>query len=122
MIHQDYIMRMIQQFTDALVNARNEIKLGEESKALATMEDALGHCLNMKGSTVLALAPASLVTVMKLSSLNDAVAIYVSYALERMAEILDHEDASLAQTRREQAQAVARAFEFPLGTVPEGVE
>lgn len=119
MIHEDYILRMIQLFAAAFETALTEAKLGEEEKAVGTLEDAIGRCMNMKSSTVLALAPASLVTVMKLSSLNDSVAIYIAFVLQRIADLIELDDKNLAAMRREQAAAVAKAFEFPLGTEPE---
>ncbi len=120
MLQRDYITEMTRRFGQVLARRMRAALLDADQDAIADLEDAVGSLLDLDGATVLALDPTSLVTMMELSGIADSLAVYVQYALLRIADGYEASgNTALAATRREQAQAVAGAFLCQLGTVPQ---
>ncbi len=120
MLQRDYITEMTRRFGQVLARRMRAALLDADPDAIADLEDAVGSLLDLDGVTALALDPTSLVTMMELSGIADSLAVYVQYALLRIADGYEASgNTALAATRREQAQAVAGAFLCQLGTVPQ---
>ncbi len=120
MLQRDYITEMTRRFGQVLARRMRAALLDADPDAIADLEDAVGSLLDLDGATALALDPTSLVTMMELSGIADSLAVYVQYALLRIADGYEASGSTaLAATRREQAQAVAGAFLCQLGAVPQ---
>ncbi len=119
MLQRDYITEMTRRFGQVLARRMRAALLDADPDAIADLEEAVGSLLDLDGNTALSLDPASLVTMMELSGIADSLAVYVQYALLRIADGYEASgNEALAATRRDQAQAVASAFLCQLGTVP----
>lgn len=120
MLQRDYITEMTRRFGQVLARRMRAALLDADPDAIADLEEAVGSLLDLDGATALALDPTSLVTMMELTGIADSLAVYVQYALLRIADGYEASgNAALAATRREQASAVAGAFLCQLGTVPQ---
>ncbi len=120
MLQRDYITEMTRRFGQVLGRRLRAAVLDADPDAIADLEEAVGNLLDLDGATALSLDSTSLVTMMELSGIADSLAVYVSYALLRIADGYEAQgNLALAGTRREQAEAVANAFLCQLGTVPE---
>ncbi len=120
MLQRDYILELIAQFAESV---RDSLKLASRKKDLAACEDVerqIGELLELDYRTALQLAPDSLVTMMVLSGMGDAVASYVCFALRRLSEIYaEAGNEDLAHIRMAQAMAVAESFNCSVEDVPE---
>lgn len=120
MLQRDYITEMTRRFGQVLARRMRAALLDADPDAIADLEEAVGSLLDLDGATALALDPTSLVTMMELTGIADSLAVYVQYALLRIADGYEASgNAALAATRRDQASAVAGAFLCQLGTVPQ---
>ena len=123
MLQRDYINEIIRQFCDVLARWLRPAVLEANGEAIEEVEAAIGKLMDLDGATALSLAPESLVTMMELMGIADSVAGYVSYTLLRLGDAYDAAGSpSLANLRREQAQAVSVAFQSEFGKVPEEYE
>ncbi len=119
MLQRDYITEMTRKFGQVLARRLRAALLDADPDAIADLEQAVGSLLDLDGATALSLDSASLVTMMELSGIADSLAVYVQYALLRIADAYEASgDLVLAATRREQATAVSAAFICQLGAVP----
>ncbi|MDO5043846.1 MAG: hypothetical protein Q4E22_00905 [Coriobacteriia bacterium] len=119
MLKQDYLLRMIEQFNLAIETSIEKEKLQKFEYAQDTLEDTLAHALDMSSQTLLALSPESFLTIVKLSQINEEVAIYISFILFRLSNILQAQDPKLAQLREAQGRAVAKEYGFEFGLSPQ---
>lgn len=120
MLQRDYITEMTRRIGQVLARRMRAALLDADPDAIADLEEAVGSLLDLDGATALALDPTSLVTMMELTGIADSLAVYVQYALLRIADGYEASgNAALAATRRDQASAVAGAFLCQLGTVPQ---
>lgn len=120
MLQHDYILKLIQEFARTVSAALARARELRDPAAVREVEGAIGGLLELDADTAMSLAPQSLVTMMTLAGTGDAVAGYVSYALEQLAGVMEEmgED-ELAELRHEQADAVAEAFDVSKEEVPE---
>lgn len=118
MLRSDYILQMVQSFYDALGIAFSHAQLGESEQALAVLGRVVGEALEMRPEVALSFAPQSLVSMVELARLDETLALYLSFTLLKMSEILETQGSPLAQLRRDQAHALAVAYGFPLGEEP----
>lgn len=123
-IRNDYLTDMIMRFAQTLTCGLEKSLTGAINGAAAQdgCEQVVGEVLDMDAQTALALSPASLVTMMQISAVDDRLAVYVAYCLERLAGLAEGADDALASVRRDQAQAVAAAYGIAAGTVPPEVQ
>ncbi len=121
-IRNDYILDMIARLVDGIVESITKSKLGRRDEAVVGLERAVGSVLDMDASAALALSPSSLVTMMRLSAVDDSLAAYAVYCLERTAELYDANCDATGALRRAQAAAVAEAYGFSETVVPEELE
>lgn len=122
MLERDYIVEIVGEFARRVGLALRRALNGDES-GIAEAEREVADLLELDPQVALALAPDSLVTMMVLSGMGDAVASYVCYALERVARLYEQAgNEDLAGLRHLQASAVAESFDCDVDAVPEGME
>ena len=121
-IRNDYLLDMIARFVEGMVRASGREREGNLAEAEQDYREVVGEVLDMDADTVLALAPASLVTMTQISAVDERLAVYLAYCLERLAEVAKSTDPGTAQVRREQARALADAFGFTVGELPPELE
>lgn len=117
-IKNDYLLDMIARFVQSVVDALGKARGGLSREAVASFESVVGDVLDMDASCALALSPASLVTMMQLSAVDESLAVYAVYALGQAASVYEDAGDATAGLRRAQAQAIADAYGFPVGEVP----
>lgn len=120
MFEQDYLVRMLLQFFKALVRS-NELrhKQDDPQGAADSLEDAISNAVDMDGAALLSLAPESIAQIMKVSGIDPNVTQFVARSL--LLESVYLEDAGqpyLAQTRAQQAKAIAMEYGFDLPDNP----
>ncbi len=121
-IKHDYILDMISEFTDTVLAGMGKTRAGLSRDALRDYEAIVGRALDMDAATLLALSPESLVTMVRLSAVDESLAVYAVFALQRAAEIYEASGDATGQLRRAQAQAVAGVYGFAVDAVPSEVE
>ena len=121
-IKNDYLLDQISRFVESITAGIGKSRAGRADDAIQTFEAVAGDVLDMDAETVLALAPASLVTMMQLSAVDDSLAGYTVYALERAADAYDCKADATGQLRRAQAQAIADAYGIEVSAVPPEVQ
>ena len=108
----DYILRLIEQL-GAMIRAalaKVGVKGAEEHREVAGQ--AIGLALSMDPAMASDLAPESLVSLLRLSDLDDRVMALLQQALEVEAVAYeDHGDLTTAMLRRDQAEAVRSLLE-----------
>ncbi len=120
MLHRDYLMDIIQNFVNTVLNCLRSALLERDVHSCVEVEQAVGELLDLDAASAMALSPESLVTMMQLSGVGDSVASYVAYSLNRVGDAYQRNGYdTLAKTRHEQASAVAVAFGWSLSQVPE---
>lgn len=110
MLQRDYLMQMIQQFIQAIINSRTTVQRNPQ-EAADSLENAIGQATDIDGATLLSLGPESIASVMQLSGVDPRVAGYIAYSLQLEADYLHQTgNVALADLRQQQAQAVAETF------------
>lgn len=121
-IRNDYLQDMIARFVEAVLRGIGRLKDGAIEEGVAAYEQVVGDVLDMDSQTALALSPASLVTMMQISAVDDRLAAYAAYCLGRIADACEGRPGGLAGVRREQARAIEAAYGIEPGTVPPEVQ
>ena len=120
MLHRDYLLEIISRFVDSVTVSLRRAVLKADVASAKEVEDGIAALLDLDPYTTMSLAPNSLVTMMLLSGLGDAVASYVCYALDRVGDAYDNAgDHDRAELRWDQAQAIAESFGCDPDLVPE---
>ena len=110
MLQRDYLMQMIQQFIQAIINSRATAQRNPQ-EAADSLENAIGQATDIDGATLLLLGPESIASVMQLSGVDPRVAGYIAYSLQLEANYLRQaHNTTLADVRQQQAQAIAEVF------------
>ena len=120
MLHRDYLLEIIARFVDTVTVALRRALFDGKFEAAREVEDSIAALLDLDPATAMNLSQDSLVTMMLLSGMGDALAQYVSYALDRVGDAYDDmgEEAT-ARLRWDQAEAVAESFGVDQNTIPE---
>lgn len=117
MFEQDYLMRLLMQFMEAMRRSIERADDGRDPVGAADMlEAAIGDATDLDGSMLLSLAPESMAQVMQVSGVDPHVTEYVANSLSLEAEFLRSAgNFELADIRAGQADAIAAAYGFDLG-------
>lgn len=129
MIQQDYLLRLIAQFIQAMLHAKRlagrvaedeaeaDAEAGEEVPnpdplgAAEMLEVAFGEALDMDPQMILVLAPESLAAILQVSGTDPQLVPYLVECLYLEAEFLTQAGMSeTADVRAAQADALAVAF------------
>lgn len=121
-IRNDYLLDQIARLVEGILASLERLRSGGEADAIDGFEAVVGDVLDMDAETALSLSPASLVTMMQLSAVDESLAVYAVYALGCAADAYDARGDAIAQVRRAQAQALADAYGFAASAVPPEVE
>jgi hypothetical protein len=115
MLQHDYLLEVINEFVETASRAlRSAYSSHEPSEALEEVREAeqdVSALLDLDPSVAMSLEPDSLVTMMVLSGLGDAVSAYVAFVLSRLAQLYEKMgDSNTANLRREQVNAIVTSF------------
>ena len=124
MFEHDYLVRMFTQFFQALVRSlERSQKEKDPLGAAGLIEEAIGVATEIDGETLLSLAPESMASILSVSGTDPRVIEYVSRGLILEASYLDEGNMpEMAELRREQARALASAYDFELDEEPLSAE
>ena len=79
MFEQDYLMRLLMQFMEAMRRSIERADDGRDPAAAADMlENAIGDATDLDGSMLLSLAPESMASVLQVSGVDPHVTEYVA--------------------------------------------
>lgn len=109
MFQQDYLMRLIWQFVEAL---RRTVEKDDDPEAKAeSVEGAIANALDMDANVVLGLAPESFASILQVSGTDPHVVEYLVRGMALEAHYLEQAGKQQAsQLRFDQACALARAY------------
>lgn len=126
MFEQDYLMRLLMQFMEAMRRSIERADDGRDPAGAAEMlENAIGEATDLDGAMLLSLAPESMAQVMQVSGVDPHVTEYVANSLSLEAEFLRSAgNPELADIRAGQARAIAATYGFDLaeGTPQERID
>ena len=124
MFEQDYLMKLLLQFFNAMVRASELKEKGHDPESAADLlEDAIGNATDMDGGVLLSLAPESIAQVMKVSGVDPNVTQFVARSMLLESVYLDEAgNKGLAAVRAAQAHAIAEEFGFGLPDNPSDFE
>lgn len=116
MFERDYLMKLISDLIQAM--AKSIIQADEEENPYAaarSLELAIGNAVDMDASLFLSLEPASMSSMMAISSMDANGAEYIARSLS-LASVYNRKagDEHLAALRMGQAKAVAEAYGLSL--------
>ena len=118
MIKQDYLMRMILQFFEAMFKTWEKHKK-DPLEAAKDIEDAIATATELDAEALLALAPDSIAQIMKVSHVDETMVPFVGHSLLLEAVYLREAGrADLADLREAQARAIAAEYGFDLPSDP----
>ncbi|MBQ6454700.1 MAG: hypothetical protein IJJ32_01245 [Eggerthellaceae bacterium] len=119
MLQQDYLMRMILQFAEAIRLSLQKSNGQHDPRAAAEMlEAAIGEATDIDGGILLGLAPESMVGIMQVSGTDPHLTGYIAHSLLMSSLYLKKaNEPALAQLREKQARAVAFAYGITLPEV-----
>ena len=121
MLEQDYLMRILLQFAEAIRRSwARAVEDRDPRDAAHMLEDAVGEATDIDGATLLSLSPDSIASVMQVSGVDPRVTEYIARSLLLASGYL-HEagEHELAALREEQARALAQAYDHELPDTPE---
>lgn len=117
MLNKDYIVDQFVRFAEAI---RLGLKKGagdgdEGGTATELLEAQVGESVNIDGQALLALAPESVASILRVSDTDPGVIEYIVRSLLLESQLLGESgNDSLALLRSQQAYAVADAYRIPL--------
>ena len=122
MLEQDYLVRMLVQFFQAMNRAaeRAENKEHPDPQMAADMlETAVGEAVEMDGAALLALSPDYIAQVMRVTGIDPNITQFVARSMLLESVYLEQGgDSGLADVRAAQAHAIADAYGFGLPEDP----
>ena len=120
MLEQDYLVRLLLQFFQAMSRSW-ELKLEKDDPMAAAdmLEIAIGNAVDMDGATLLSLAPESIAQIMQATDVDPTVTQFVARSMLLESVYLDEAgQAGLSSLRASQARAIAQAYGFDLPPDP----
>ena len=120
MFEQDYLMKQLLAFFQALTRSWEQMEEEEDPQGAAdTLEGAIGAATEMDGVALLSLAPESIAQIMQVTGIDPNVVEYVSRSLLLESVYLAKAgNVDLSQVRAAQAHAIADAYGFGLPEDP----
>ncbi len=119
MLHKDYLLEVINQFVDAVSESLGLARKDKDPGQVKEAEQAVANLLDLDAEVALKLAPTSLVQMLVLSGVGDALAEYVVYALREVSKVYEEMgEIQLAELRLAQANQVAASFNVDPLVVP----
>ncbi|CAM2747079.1 MULTISPECIES: hypothetical protein [Slackia] len=113
MLQQDYLMRMLIQFFQAVTRAMEEGNKRRPDEAAEALENAMSEAIDMDANVMLGLEPTSFASIASVSGTDPRVVEYLVRSLSLEATYLDEAGkGSIADLRRRQSDALADAFDI----------
>ena len=124
MLEQDYLMKLLLQFFQAMARSAELKDKKDDPWAAANMlEDAISNATDMDGGVLLSLAPESIAQVMKVSGIDPNVTQFIARSLLLESVYLNEAHRNgLAIVRAAQARAIAEEYGFSLPEDPSDFE
>lgn len=121
MLEQDYLMRILLQFAEAIRRSWARSVEDRDPRDAANMLDrAIGDATDIDGATLLSLSPESIASVMQVSGVDPRVSEYIARSLLLASGYLaEAGEGELSALRAEQARALAEAYDLDLPDTPE---
>jgi hypothetical protein len=117
MFQNDYLMRMIMQMVRAIQRAMEESE-GDLEESAEEIERVIGDAVDIESSLFFSLAPESMVSMLQIGNFDEQLGGYVLRSIYYEAELLEKAGyKQRADLRREQADAVAKAYGYDI--IPE---
>lgn len=120
MLEQDYLMRLIITFFQAMRRSWEKSEVDRDPQGAAdTLEAAIDAATDLDGAALLSLAPESIATVMQVSGVDPNVTEFVARGMLLESVYLEQAgQPHLASVRSAQAHALAQAYGFDLPEDP----
>lgn len=120
MFEQDYLMRQLLVFFQALTRSWEQMEEEEDAEgAVDTLEAAITAATEMDGVALLSLAPESIASIMQVTGVDPNVTQFVARSMLLESVYLGRAgNAELAAVRVAQAHAIADAYGFGLPDDP----
>lgn len=120
MLEQDYLMRMLMQFFQAMVRSwQLSHEHDDPASAADLLEAAIGSATDIDDATLLSLSPESVARIMRATEVDPAVTQYVARSLLlESVYLFQANQPDLATLRMQQAQAIASEYSFDLPDDP----
>lgn len=116
MLQQDYLLRILLQFAEAIM--RSMLKSNGEKDPVAAadmLEAAIGEATELDGEVFLSFAPESMASILSVSGTDPRVVEYIARSLLLESEYLTEAgDPEKAKLRAEQAAALAQSYGIDL--------
>ena len=124
MIQQDYLMRLLLQFFQAMARSWELNHNHDNPQEAADMiEAAIGNATDIDGTTLLSLSPDSIAQIMRVTDVDPRVTEYIARSmLLESVYLAQAQQADLAVLRKEQARAIAAEYGFGLPDDPSDFE
>lgn len=116
MLQQDYLLRLIAQFAEAIRQSMQKAQ-GERDPRIAAemLEAAVGEATDIDGGILLGLAPESMVQIMRVSGTDPHLVGFIAHSLLLSSLYLEEAGVpSRARLREQQARAVASEYGIEL--------
>ena len=116
MLEQDYLMRILLQFAEAIRRSwARSVEDRDPRDAANMLERAIGDATDIDGATLLSLSPESIASVMQVSGVDPRVSEYIARSLLLASGYLaEAGEGDLSALRAEQARALAEAYDLDL--------
>lgn len=120
MFEQDYLMRQLLMFFQALTRSWEQQEEEDDTEgAVETLENAITAATEMDGMALLSLAPESIASVMQVTGVDPNVTQFVARSMLLESVYLNEMgNGGLASVRAAQARAIADAYGFDLPEDP----
>lgn len=112
MITEDYLMRMLLAFFQAIMNARSR-SVNEKDKlgAAEMLENAVGEASEIDTATLLSMSPESISSILQVTGCDPFVTEFMAHSLMQAATYRrEGGDSQTADLREAQARAIADAY------------
>ena len=121
MYERDYLMRLIYQLVESIRHSWVVAQKKDDPQGAAELlEAAIGEATEIDGAVLLALAPDSMASVLLVSGTDPRVVEYVARSLLLASSYQrDAGNDGVADLRKDQASALARAYGIELPEHPE---
>ena len=118
MLEQDYLMRILLQFAEAIRRSwARSVEDRDPRDAANMLERAIGDATDIDGAS---LSPESIASVMQVSGVDPRVSEYIARSLLLASGYLaEAGEGDLSALRAEQARALAEAYDLDLPDTPE---
>lgn len=124
MFEQDYLMRQLLMFFQALARSWDQMQEEKRPQDAADMlENAISTAVEMDGAALLALTPETIASIMQVTGVDPRLVEYVSRSMLLESVYLQQAgNHGLAELRAAQARAIADAYGFELPADPSDFE